>query len=144
MYNHVPTVFDHEPTAQEIFDAVVKHLAKQKRKCAIPTSETGSKTDTCKYRHNGYACAIGHLIPDEVYDPKMEGFTLSGLVDENFSGLPSYFSKYRNFLQYLQQAHDFCRGLSSIKEELGYVAKQFELDPSVIDAISEFSIDALQ
>lgn len=53
-------------TMQEEFDAVVAHLYKQGKKAM---SGKG-----CAYRgENGTMCAVGCRIPDEMYDPKMEG-----------------------------------------------------------------------
>jgi hypothetical protein len=50
---------------QEIFDKVAKHLLTQNRQAK---GKTG-----CAYRgDNGDKCAIGCLIPDEDYGPKME------------------------------------------------------------------------
>jgi hypothetical protein len=51
---------------QKIFNKVVQHLHDQKE----PSIENGN----CKYRGpNNLKCAIGALIPDSSYDPKMEG-----------------------------------------------------------------------
>ena len=52
-------------TTQEAFDKSVTALLKQNKK-----SEDGRK---CMYRGpEGRKCAIGHLIPDSIYDPSME------------------------------------------------------------------------
>lgn len=56
------------PTNQEIFDTVVKHLRSQGCKSIDP--ETGN----CLYRGpNGKKCAAGCLIPDDKYEESMEG-----------------------------------------------------------------------
>ena len=55
---------------QEVFDKVAKHLLTQKIKCV-------DSTGRCVYRGiNGLKCAIGCLIPDDVYEPSMEGFVI--------------------------------------------------------------------
>lgn len=54
-------------TAQGMFDRVASHLLKQNAKAL---SESGD----CRYRgERGLKCAIGALIPDELYDPRIEG-----------------------------------------------------------------------
>lgn len=53
------------PTKQQTFDTVVSHLRKQKAR---------SSTDVgCAYRGaGGMKCAVGVLIPDNLYHPEME------------------------------------------------------------------------
>lgn len=56
-------------TSREIFDAVKAHLLAQKRR-ATEDDVYGSK---CVFRTaNGLKCAVGCLIPDELYDPILE------------------------------------------------------------------------
>lgn len=52
-------------TNQEIFDIVAAHLIKQNRR--------SMRDDCCMYRgDNGDMCAVGCLIKDEFYTPKLE------------------------------------------------------------------------
>lgn len=54
-------------TAQEIFDKVTAHLRKQ-GKASVDID------GSCAYRgEGGTSCAVGCLIPDEMYDEMMEG-----------------------------------------------------------------------
>lgn len=82
-------------TRQETFDTVVRAILKQGK----PSRDA---IGACYYRtHGGLKCAAGHLIPDELYDPKMEGKTVSHMdvrfaVDGHDLGL----------LSRLQEAHD--------------------------------------
>lgn len=57
----------------EIFTTVAGHLLKQNERSMIePTS--GIDPATCAYRgQRGLKCAAGFLIPDDKYDPVMEG-----------------------------------------------------------------------
>ena len=56
---------------QEVFDKVSKHLLTQNMRSI-------DSRGACKYRAiNGLKCAVGCLIPDEVYDPSMEGFRIN-------------------------------------------------------------------
>lgn len=53
---------------QEIYDRVKTHLLTQNRK------SKDSRMQICAYRgDNGVSCALGCLIPDDVYSPAMEG-----------------------------------------------------------------------
>lgn len=69
-------------TLQETFDTVARHLLTQKERCAIPDPRN---TDAiiCQLRDpEGRKCAIGVLIPDELYRPEMEGKSVSALARE--------------------------------------------------------------
>jgi len=57
-------------TNQEIYDKVLTHLRRQGR--AAVAIEDGEPS--CRYRDGlGGMCAVGCLIPDEVYTPEIEG-----------------------------------------------------------------------
>ena len=64
--NEVKTEVNEEYlTHQEVFDKVVEHLYRQ--------GKPAKKGNDCVYRaKDGTMCAVGCLIPDEFYDPKME------------------------------------------------------------------------
>ena len=58
-------------TAQEIFDTVLAHLRAQ-GVASVGDGPIGCLT--CMYRTpSGLMCAVGCLIPDEIYTPDMEG-----------------------------------------------------------------------
>lgn len=64
---------------QEIFDIAVRHLQHQKERSmgAFPDG-----TPCCMYRgNNGMMCAVGALIPDNVYDPAIEYTSADSLYD---------------------------------------------------------------
>lgn len=85
---------------QQAFDIAAKHLLTQKRKSFTEGSE-------CAYRgDNGLMCAIGVLIPDDVYDPDMEDTSITSLFEE-FPYFSDNWSLVRvDLLQRLQQIHD--------------------------------------
>jgi len=57
------------PTKQETFDTVARHLLTQKAQSLL--DDVGK---TCAYRGtNGLKCAVGALLPDELYHPSLEG-----------------------------------------------------------------------
>ncbi len=89
-------------TLQQIFDAVATHLLSQPGPAMAPAG-------TCRYRtSDGRMCAVGCLIPDDRYDPGIEGYT----VLENQSvwdALPPHIHEIRNvrsLLSDLQSVHD--------------------------------------
>jgi hypothetical protein len=88
--------------AQEIFDTVAKHLLKQGRRATDPDGGV-----MCSYRGAcGTKCAVGVLIPDELYDAVMEGKTLSGLLSCTMVALPDWMMDHRTLLGWLQDVHD--------------------------------------
>lgn len=63
-------------TQQEVFDAALRGLSSQ----GFVRSVAGG---VCAYRgSDGLKCSIGHLIPDEAYDPAIEGFGIHLLTDK--------------------------------------------------------------
>lgn len=66
-------------TPQEAFERAALHLLAQGRMAAAD-SPTGLK---CYYRSpDGLRCAVGALIPDELYDPRMENQRATAVIDE--------------------------------------------------------------
>lgn len=53
---------------QEIFDTVARHLLTQKKACQ---NDGGA----CRYRAGDLKCAVGALIPDDLYTSTIEGTT---------------------------------------------------------------------
>ena len=85
--------------SQEIFDKVVDHLRKQGHRSV---DEYGS----CMYRApNGDMCAVGCLIPDNLYRPVIEGIEAGpeGLMGDILRtiGITDY-----NLVKSLQVLHD--------------------------------------
>lgn len=60
-------------TDQEAFTIVVQHLRKQGVRSAKPGGPRSTNAYLCYYRAGKLRCAVGALIPDEQYDPSMEG-----------------------------------------------------------------------
>jgi len=86
-------------TNQEAFNKVVKHLLAQMKQ--------SSKGDNCLYRGpNGTKCAIGCLIPDELYDPKMENTIAFNIKHFNNKMLMLFNGIDIDLLEALQEVHD--------------------------------------
>jgi len=88
---------------QEVFDYVIGHLVSQGKQ-----SLQTEGWEPCAYRgENGTKCAVGALIPDEVYNDGMEGNPVDGLI-ERFPRecLITGIIKHANLLIDLQKLHD--------------------------------------
>lgn len=106
---------------QEVFDKVTSHLLTQNK-----PSEDEDK-ENCLYRSSeGLKCAIGCLIPDELYTPKLEGITVDHLPENilNFIGIES--KEDLHFMKSLQVIHDFCHVIRW-KSELKKFASEYGL-----------------
>lgn len=87
------------PSAQEIFNKVVAHLLKQGR----PAREE----NRCRYRTtDGLSCAVGCLIPDELYSPSFEGKSARKVIRELYARGRADWYEHRDLLNELQWAHD--------------------------------------
>lgn len=94
-------------TAQEIFDKVINHLLQQ----GGPALNYNYDDDpVCRYRsNNGLKCAVGCLIPDDQYDPLMEGkgvMVTSPPSDPLNYWIAKYYEPHRDLLAALQSLHD--------------------------------------
>jgi len=101
----IPGKEKHPMKKQEIFDAVVKHLL------AAPARSVNHITDTCVYRGpNGSKCAVGAILPDEIYDPKFdissEGTGIHSLCEKYSDEIPYWMRRNVMLLQELQRTHD--------------------------------------
>ena len=113
-------------TMQQEFDAVVTHLFKQGRPARYSIHEGAYRGP------NGTSCAVGCRIPDEMYDPEMEGDNVGSAVCAY--NLPKEIEMYLGMFSKLQNAHDACRteedgtfSLASLRAHLKYVAEEFNL-----------------
>lgn len=138
-------------TAQELFDRVALHLLRQGRGSYLITTPDPTRPQltkvSCLYRlqesdSTCLSCAIGHLIPDDAYDPSVERSAVHSLR----LSTPNIW-KGPLLLNRLQSVHDrVCdrsRKLGSplvgpawryfIAEELAQVAAQYALSMAVVE-----------
>ena len=103
------------PTEQEIVDNVLTALATQRWDRSLEEDESG--VVGCAYRGcNGLQCAVGHLMPDEVYRKAYEGqgvFDLPAKIEEESFGMTETEHEFTMFIQTnsrlltsLQKFHD--------------------------------------
>lgn len=110
-------------TDQTVFDTVAKHLLRQRDRSMCSVGSLLS----CAYRGTeGRSCAIGCLIPDDLYSPKMEGhgadrlrrhFPAMGMLLHDVSA---------DLLTTLQDLHDL-EDPEMWEDELREVARSFNL-----------------
>jgi len=114
---------------QEIFDKVLDELRTQGSACV-------DMNRVCRYRDwTGNKCAVGHLIPDGLYDKNIEGTSVN--MPENFPSLlhtvlqNAGIDIWRDWklLQRLQFAHDQCLtdSISAWEFRMRRIADDFEL-----------------
>lgn len=119
---------------QEIYTKVKAHLLAQNAKSANGTSFAG--LPRCFYRSpGGLKCAVGALIPDELYDPDLEGYGVeeqpvievlvaAGVLD----GAGHFLREDKvNLLERLQRVHDLNEP-HQWPESLAEVAADFDLE----------------
>lgn len=101
---------------QTALNIVWRHLRKQNEKCMVD--------DSCAYRGpGGTACAIGAMIPDDLYDPCIEGVGAKCFINPHLLNIESQLNRERKpflakinalfsptvtaeFLDGLQRIHD--------------------------------------
>lgn len=95
---------------QQMFNIAVEGIIKQGK------ASMDEMNRRCKYRGiDNCKCAVGHLIPDNLYDPSMEGQTVSLIIEENI---------HIEFLRSLQSCHDHTAGYK--KEDNYLFLKEFK------------------
>ena len=110
-------------TKRAVFNKVAKHLLTQNCKAL-------GENNNCQYQgQNGTKCAIGCLIPDELYDWSMEvGFyeVIDKLEDKGAIKLVKCFKDNFDMLLNLQKVHDFT-DVSEWRTELDKLAKKLKI-----------------
>lgn len=134
---------------QEIFEFVIKELAKQGTKSV-------NSDESCRYRHRDknyriIKCAAGLLIPDKCYDLKMENTTIVGLLDslEVFSEFATWLTENLWFkenialINQLQRFHDsYCDWTS--KESFKQSLKDFYPDINKVTMFKGLNLDFIE
>lgn len=131
---------------QEIFNTVATHLFNQGRPAArIMRDKDGKEhAGACLYRtDDGLKCAVGVMIPDDIYRISMENRSVKGILESSSFNLPVSIFNDQNIalLQALQLLHDNYTEDESdtwgstdrMKAAFASLAFQFNLNPSVLD-----------
>ena len=125
---------------QQMFDKSVGGIKAQGCLSKVTTGTSG--VPACYYRHPdnpAVRCAVGHLIPDEVYDRSMEGGGSWSVlarpeVDEALA-LPEDHDEVGHLLASLQEAHDTCRDVEQFLARADRIGRAGGLDVSVCEAV---------
>lgn len=124
-------------TQQEIFDKVVHHLFKQGK----PATDLGA----CRYRtQDGLSCAVGCLIPNELYSVEIEHKSVHTLFkkgDDASIAIANFLGEdNKELLSALQMVHDCARQKeddsfdhTSLKTRLKVVATEFNLSEETLN-----------
>jgi len=110
---------------QEAFDTAVSFLFKQG--CVSQDS-----LGMCLYRtKDGKKCAVGALIPDALYSPRIEGYTVHRLIDE-YPGIYNLFIDVDyNLLRHMQSIHDKVP-INMWREKFIRLAQNYELSTNKV------------
>ena len=116
-------------TTQSAFDISAAHLLTQNRQSL---RSEGDRPPSCAYRGDDRCmCAIGVLIPDDIYRPEMEGLRFS-VLHYRFNTIRTLFDGVDIWvLAQLQGIHDG----TNVKDwaaDLLHLAERHNLDDSVI------------
>lgn len=111
---------------QETFEIVARHLLAQGKRSVLKETP-----DTCAYRgEGGLKCAVGCLIPDELYRPSFEGATC-----HSFPVAPVLIKLGHNvtFCSTLQRIHDF-QPPKDWRLALLHIGRIYKLDTAFLEA----------
>jgi hypothetical protein len=122
-------------TPQEAFEKAAKHLIAQ----GEPAGQMVNGSWRCYYRSpDGLKCAIGALIPDELYSADMECNSAYEIVhvfeDLAFLRDANIFDEdsVTNLLDELQVLHDSTENWSDIRQGLRQIGEHYGLDTSFL------------
>lgn len=139
---------------QDVFNKVSTHLLKQKevasnmRGCAyrgIKRNEITDPDGNLSFVDVCLKCAVGCLIPDSIYEPRMEGRGVDWLLKE----YPKFKEQFqceviwnkgyvyddsKDILTALQYVHD-CRKVQEWKQELSAVAVVFGVSGHILNSL---------
>jgi hypothetical protein len=133
-------------TNQTAFDTVVKHLVTQQRRAVHDAGGEDEKARCDYHAPDGTRCAVGVLIPDELYAPSMEGRRIGSTLCGHRARLRGLFDGvHLGLLDALQRAHDRpanwpAGGVPGITRallrDLHFVAEDCGLDATFLDTIT--------
>lgn len=110
--------------AQEIFNIVARHLLKQWKKSI-------DGLGTCLYRSpDGSKCAIGCLMPDNLYRPEFEGRAITELPRVVLQAISK--PSMTGFLYNLQNLHDEY-AVETWPRQLRLFAEHYALSTAVLE-----------
>lgn len=139
-------------SAQEILDHVAPLLFAQGQRSMLHPCAPDDEEPQCAYRgEGGLRCAVGFIIPDELYNPNIEG---SSAISEDLKGIlgkiittpfGNTYSGLGRFLADFQDVHDgwICDGIdgkdarTNLIEDLLSLASRYDLDETVLHSLAD-------
>jgi hypothetical protein len=127
---------------QKIFTDGVLGILAQNALSKVPPVDRGEMESdvVCRYRYNGNKCALGHSIPNDQYDPKMEGsrpqLKLGTDISERLAQiLGAETQEDINFLIRFQETHDNAISVESFMINAARFGRQngLELPHALLD-----------
>ncbi len=114
---------DLNKTDQELFDLMVAHLRTQGTTAILDCT-------SAYHGEDGRRCPVGAVIPDDLYDAKMEGIDVTQLSKLQRSWIPAelnmFFRWHHNLLKAMQLVHDTT--LPEVWEgQFQYIAAKYNL-----------------
>lgn len=125
-------------TAQEMFNDAYRHFVIEGNPRAVVETDDPEAPYRCRYRTpDGNKCVIGRHIPDELYDPELDGWNNGGGLSAHTLMLSriNRFQKIARlfdgidpwFLDALQGAHDGDPESMSTEDRFKAVAQEYGL-----------------
>ena len=112
---------------QEVFDKAAYHLLTQKQRSV-------NQYNKCMYRGDGgKMCAVGVLIPDELYDDSMEHCTVESILDGHYD--LEFLKPHVTILDELQVVHDH-KDPRMWLSCLNTLAVKYKLKTSVLEQVA--------
>jgi hypothetical protein len=142
----MPFLFDHTPTAQEVFDEACNYFATSAGPSRTARVPSAGINDRCLYRGpDDRCCVAGHFLPDGPYLKKMDETDNSAIFtfinDANYDEfLPSWFSQHRHLLTSLQNVHDDHSNWDRSAPGIGWHRQNIFRD--LINVAADHSVDA--
>ena len=129
------STYDLSNMRRDIFTKVYVALRKQGRSSI---DEEGS----CQYRgSNNTRCAAGWLLPDDQWEPGIEGLSVDESSVWKRFGLPD---QLKDFIRALQRAHDagYTAGFASWESKMAAIADLFD-GPCLLTAQMEYELEVV-
>lgn len=121
-------------TTQEAYEKIRAYFSRDGADLAYEAYDDGARK--CLYRTaDGRKCAVGCLIPDELYRPRFEGNAVDGIVNtedaalrELLNGKSVEGARKLTFLVEAQEAHDGSMSVREFIERLDELAAEHNLN----------------
>jgi hypothetical protein len=92
---------DLDVSDQELFDRMVTHMRAQRTTAVLSGTSAYHGLDNRR-------CPVGAIIPDDLYDPRMEGISIGGLGHASWikPELRTFLRQHHRLLGAMQDVHD--------------------------------------